>query len=87
MRQFWERNRAIPLVERWYKLLLDDSAGPARWAEAVGGIAGPDARPGVYRKPGPALSPGEPLRDGRAPSVSITWSTKQVMRAASAVLR
>ena len=27
MRAFWEKNRAVPLVERWYRDLRDDSAG------------------------------------------------------------
>ena len=45
MRQFWERTRSVPLVERWYKTLLDDSAGPARWLEAAGGIVQPDVPP------------------------------------------
>ena len=37
LRQFWQRTRSIPLCERWYRTLLDDSAGPGRWLEAAGG--------------------------------------------------
>ncbi len=29
-RVLWEKDRAVPLVERWYRTLADDSAGPAR---------------------------------------------------------
>ena len=37
IRRFWEKTRSVPLVERWYRTLLDDSAGPPRWLEAAGG--------------------------------------------------
>ena len=71
MRQFWEKTRSVPLVERWYQTLLDDSAGPARWLEAAGGIVQPDVAPGMpYPKPGTRPMKGEPFRVGRDPSVT-----------------
>src|SRR5208282_5876521 len=39
---YWERNRAIPLVERWYRSLADDDAGDAAWLEAAGNIIQPE---------------------------------------------
>ena len=41
MRVFWAKNRAVPLVERWYRALRDDSATPDRWLEAAAGLAQP----------------------------------------------
>ena len=43
-RALWEKNRAVPLVERWYRTLRDDSAGPARWLEAATGLVQPPGR-------------------------------------------
>ena len=39
---YWEKNRAIPLVERWYRTLADDQAGNAAWLEAAGNIVQPE---------------------------------------------
>ena len=47
IRQFWEKTRSVPLAERWYRTLLDDSAGPARWLEAAAGIVQRDPEPGT----------------------------------------
>ncbi len=78
-RAFWEKNASVPLVERWYRSLRDDSAGPARWIEAASGLVQPTGRaapPMVYlniRKPGLAelgAPRGELLRKLRNPSVS-----------------
>ncbi len=78
-RALWEKNRAVPLVERWYRSLLDDSAGPARWLEAASGLVQPPSRgaPSMVsfaaRRPGqpqPKVMMGDPLRDRRDPSVS-----------------
>ncbi|WP_435006863.1 hypothetical protein P12x_004324 [Tundrisphaera lichenicola] len=71
IRQFWEKTRSIPLAERWYRTLLDDSAVSARWLEAAGGIVSMEVEAGVpYPKPGTRPMRGEPLRDGRDPSVT-----------------
>jgi hypothetical protein len=71
LRQFWQRTRSVPLVERWYRTLLDDSAGPGRWLEAAGGIIRPDVPHGSpWVKPGTRPMKGEQLRAGRGPSVS-----------------
>ncbi len=71
MRQFWERTRSIPLTERWYQTLLDDSAQPSQWLTAARAIVQPKTendrtipRPGI-----PPLQ-GEPLRTGKEPSVT-----------------
>ena len=78
MRDFWIRNRASPLTERWYRMLRDDSSGPR---PLVGG--GRRHRPaerragpvGVSRPPSRVVEPraadkGEELRSRRDPSVS-----------------
>ncbi len=39
---YWERNRAFPVVERWYQALADDAAGDAAWLEAAGNIIQPE---------------------------------------------
>ncbi len=39
---YWEKNRAIPVVERWYQTLADDEAGDAAWLEAAGNILQPE---------------------------------------------
>ncbi len=71
MRRFWEKTRSVPLIERWYQTLRDDSAGPARWREAAEGIVQPDVEPGAPL-PAPRTRPmkGEPLRLARDPSVT-----------------
>jgi hypothetical protein len=78
-RAFWEKNRDVSLVERWYRALRDDAAGPARWIEAATGLVqqpGGGApylwyftvlRPG---QPQPKALMGEPVRARRDPSVS-----------------
>ncbi len=78
-RAFWEKNAAVPMVERWYRNLRDDSAGPARWIEASSGlIQAPGVPPSLtgyftVRRPGqpkPGALRGEPLRKLRGPTVS-----------------
>ncbi|MCL2430694.1 MAG: hypothetical protein FWD12_15835, partial [Alphaproteobacteria bacterium] len=71
-RAWWEKNRAWPLVERWYRTLLDDSAGADRWLEAASGLVKP---PGGWPSSGPGQRPpkammGDPLRKLRRTSVS-----------------
>lgn len=84
IREYWEKNRAIPLEERWYRLLADDASTPAYWKEAASSIVAPadvaQNRSSMFgggwqtipnRAPGeiPALR-GEALRAKTAPSVS-----------------
>jgi hypothetical protein len=38
IRAYWEKNRGIPLVERWYRTLADDHAAPGEWLQAAGNI-------------------------------------------------
>ena len=71
MREFWQKTRSIPLVERWYRTMLDDAAGSARWLEAAGGIIqreGDQFNP--QREPDTLPMKGGPLRLGRDPSVT-----------------
>ena len=71
IRAFWEKNRAVPLLDRWYQALADDKAGAARWVEAANGIVAADVPPGRPRaEPGTQPMRGEPLRQGRTPSVT-----------------
>jgi hypothetical protein len=66
-RSWWDKNRAMPLIERWYRTLLDDSAGPDRWLEAADGLVQPPGgwlpwRPGPPQpKPAPQTARREPL--------------------------
>jgi hypothetical protein len=80
---YWDRNRAIPVVERWYQTLADDNAGDAAWLEAAGNIIQPE---NVRTVPGggrfvvtettpvkPGVRPrfrGEPLRANHEPTVA-----------------
>ena len=38
IRAYWETNRGVPLVERWYRTLADDLAAPSEWLQAAGNI-------------------------------------------------
>ena len=38
VRAYWEKNRGVPLVERWYRTLADDIAAPGEWLQAAGNI-------------------------------------------------
>jgi hypothetical protein len=78
IRAFWEKNRGVPLIERWYRALLDDAAGMDRWLEAARGLVQPNRGDEILAR-GPLLivepvrgakMMGEPLREGRDPSVS-----------------
>lgn len=81
MRAFWEKNRAVSLVERWYRDLRDDRAGADRWKEAIGGLTSVTETTWVSgfgqvivtrpSKPGekPPMK-GESLRSRRDPSVT-----------------
>jgi len=80
---YWRKNREVPLVERWYRTLLDDKAGGPAWLEAAGNITAVDnprpnpgaGRPGAAPSPIPGLNKpkplkGESLRKGHEPTVS-----------------
>jgi hypothetical protein len=78
MREFWNRNRALPLTERWYRMLRDDSSGYGRWSEAAASIVQPTDQVGPAAQgahvgalePSAAPMKGEELRSRRDPSVS-----------------
>ncbi len=78
MRDFWNKNRALSLTERWYRTLRDDSSGYARWLEAAAHIVQPSDQPGLAvqgvhiraLEPNAAPMKGEELRSRRDPSVS-----------------
>jgi len=84
IRVYWEKNRAVPLAERWYRTLLDDSAGTDRWLDAaqmitLASATTPRAFPGFVVAPGPGRPPaimGEALRSRRDPSVSDLMSRR-----------
>ena len=89
MLAYWRKNRAVPLVERWYRTLADDEAGPAAWLEAAGNIIQPEnirtvpgggpfsvtetTPPAPGRRPRPR---GEPLRAGHEPSVAALMARR-----------
>ena len=63
----------MPLVDRWYRTLLDDSAGTDRWLEAAAGSAGRPVGWAAVSRPGqpqPKAMMGDPLRKLRNPSIS-----------------
>lgn len=87
LQAFWEKNRAVPLAERWYRTLLDDAAGPSDWDQAASNITrpekarpAPDPRRPVKASPfapaPPSLLAGESLRSGRRPSVTALLSRR-----------
>jgi hypothetical protein len=77
MRDFWNKNRAVPLTERWYRTLRDDRAGLRQWKVAAARIVQPaDAGPPfiasaiIVGPPSAEPGTGEVLRSRRDPSVS-----------------
>ncbi len=86
---YWEKYKAVPLVERWYRILLDDRSGPSGWLQAAGNIVQPgnvSIVPGSTAfvqtattplKPGerPRLR-GESLREGHEPTVSALMARR-----------
>jgi hypothetical protein len=78
IRDFWMKNRALSLNERWYRTLRDDSSGYARWLEAAASIVqpadqvGPAAQGAFVRALETSTAPmkGEELRSRRDPSIS-----------------
>ena len=39
-RRYWQKYRGEPMVERWYRVLLDDEAGRSQWLETAENILG-----------------------------------------------
>jgi hypothetical protein len=74
IRVYWEKNRRISLLDRWYRTLSDDAAGRDRWLETANRIIEPIDNTGFIapgpRKSSPPPMKGEALRSRRAPSVS-----------------
>lgn len=74
MRDYWIKNRAIPMTERWYRTLRDDAAG-SEWLGAASMIVAPVDEPrramfGARITPATGPMQGEALRSRRDPSVS-----------------
>jgi hypothetical protein len=83
IRAYWEANRGVQLVERWYRTLADDVAAPDAWLQAAGNIVqhenvsvipGSTAFSEAVTTPLPpgarARLRGESLREKRDPSVA-----------------
>lgn len=76
MREFWEKSRGLSQAQRWYCVLLDDSAGTNRWIEAAGQIVQPTDRVGQrirvqdLLRSGETPMKGDELRSRRDPGVS-----------------
>jgi hypothetical protein len=83
IRAFWEKNRGVPIVDRWYRTLADDRAEPWQWLQAAWYIVyrdGAEGLPGIPIFPEaietslpPGARPrlrGEALRAKRAPTVA-----------------
>ena len=60
---YWNEYKSTPLVERWYKTLLDDKAGIANWLQALENIIQAESRENPKYQ-------GESLRQGHEPTVS-----------------
>ena len=77
-RAFWEKNRDVPLLERFFRDLADDSASPAQWLDAAEALSQPAdirGRGGSYAVPYRVggkvpVARGERLRDRKGPSVT-----------------
>jgi hypothetical protein len=79
VRAYWEKNKNVPMAERWYRTLRDDKAPIPAWLEAANNIVLPEERrqrPGTLARgsnrptPGKVVLLGEPLRSHTTPSVS-----------------
>jgi hypothetical protein len=65
IRAYWRKFHDVPQEERWYLTLLDNNAGAATWADALGNIVSP-----MTSTNQPAPLRGEVLRLKRNPSLS-----------------
>src|SRR5690606_22850049 len=41
IQEYWDKNKRLPLVERWYRTLADDQASAGDWMMAAENIVGP----------------------------------------------
>ena len=81
VRAYWEKNRAVPLVERWYRTLADDDAGPAEWLQAAGNIVQPENVSVVPGSTAFAQTVTTPLSPASAPGSGASRSAKGTTRA------
>jgi hypothetical protein len=85
IRAYWKRYQDMPRIERWYRVLQDDAAGPEQWLEAAANITLPaemEGQPGVMSPLSRSFGSagrgrllkagvkGEALRTKTAPSVT-----------------
>jgi hypothetical protein len=83
LRAYWNRWKAVPLLERYYDVLADDAAGSRQWVAAAQNIATPSNVQSIasssigqmawITEPPPGEKPmlrGEPLRAKTSPPVS-----------------
>ncbi len=89
IRAYWDQYKAVPLVERWYRILADDRAGSGAWLQAAGNIVQPEnvsIVPGSMAfvttmstplPPGTkAKLRGEALREKKEPSVATLMAQR-----------
>jgi len=78
IRAYWKKFKGVPVEERWYSVLADDSASQEQWLEAASSIVRPidvtvegEWITVPQRKPGerPVMR-GEPLRSKKDPSLA-----------------
>jgi hypothetical protein len=82
IRAYWKKWRGVPIVERWYRILADDTSPAEQWIEAANRIVQP-SDPMIVRRTivivytTPTLAPdgtpnprGEALRARKRPSVT-----------------
>jgi hypothetical protein len=78
MRAYWKKYKGLPLDERWFRMLGDESAGAEQWLQAMADITRPvnvTVSPSgmtIVNQPQPGEKPGltgEKLRSKRNPSV------------------
>jgi hypothetical protein len=71
VRAYWEKNRGVPAVERWYGTLRDDAATPPQWQEAASNLIQQAGLSRAPRKPGEAVAQNaDAHRDRHDPSIS-----------------
>ena len=97
VRDWWEANMGRSPLERLYATLADDDAGTSMWLWAARNVVRPDdepvgqlrslrARPADYDPTKPPKWTGEPLRDGRRPSVSEVMAVRTLGMAQTAAI-
>jgi hypothetical protein len=83
LQAYWDRYKGLPLTERWYRMLADDTAGQAQWLEAAKEIVRPQGErvrggwiEAAPRTTGTPLLSGEALRHGHTPSVAALMARR-----------